>query len=214
MIYHQTMTPLWLNNINHACYIGGNCTFKPLQLEFSAGAVKNAALLKVPMIPPGALDDLTPMTVEITVSNDVSYGGHHAGYVDSDINFGISDGNSFVGFQAMDKGNYNEGNRRYSPCFEAEGVSGKVLTSLQYGPKFSETIKETFYPGKFVFTFKLPEGWGSCQTAQDGGFTRTASFNGRLRPARGLFLEVYKTDANESVAIKFISVVVTRDESK
>jgi len=36
----------------------------------------NVALLKVPMIPAGVLKVFAPLTVEITVANDVSIGGN------------------------------------------------------------------------------------------------------------------------------------------
>ena len=51
VIYHQTMTPTWLEE--HAFYIGSSHTKITEQLTFNAGSVSYAALLKVPMIPAG-----------------------------------------------------------------------------------------------------------------------------------------------------------------
>ena len=80
VIYHQTMTPTWLEA--HASYIDTSRTATAQQLTFNGGSPVNAALLKVPMIPAGFLKPNTPLTVEITVAHDVNIGKVH----DSDIN--------------------------------------------------------------------------------------------------------------------------------
>ena len=80
------MTPSWLEA--HAFYIDSSRTVTDDQLTFTAGSVLDGALLKVPLIPAGACNDLTPLTVEITVANDVRI--EQEG--DSDIRYGISDG--------------------------------------------------------------------------------------------------------------------------
>ena len=66
------MTPSWLEA--HASYIDSSRSLTAAQLTFNAGSKKNPALLKVPMIPAGVLKDSTPLTVEITVANDVNIG--------------------------------------------------------------------------------------------------------------------------------------------
>ena len=82
VIYHQTMTPTWLEA--HASYIDTSRTLTAQQLTFYAGSVTNAALLKVPMIPAGFLKPNTPLTVEIIAAHDVNIGKKH----DSDIRYG------------------------------------------------------------------------------------------------------------------------------
>ena len=84
------------------------------QLTFRASSVKNAALLKVFIIPAGVIRDSSPLTVEITVAHDVSNGQG----ADSDIGYGVSDGIRFIGFEACDKGNYEND----SPCYGVEGL--------------------------------------------------------------------------------------------
>jgi len=83
LIYHQTMTPSWLEA--HASYIDSSRTVTADQLTFNAGSIRNAALLKVPMIAAGVCKDSTPLTVEITVANNVSIGQGP----DSDIRYGV-----------------------------------------------------------------------------------------------------------------------------
>ena len=194
------MTPSWLEA--HASYIDSSRTTTADQLTFNAGSVTNAALLKVPMIPAGVIKDSTPLTVDITVAHDVNIGQG----TDSDIRYGVSDGIRFIGFHTTDKLNYGT----YSPCYGTEGVSGSTLTPTRYEP-IKPKPSDSFYPGQFVFTLKLDERWGSCYTAHDGGFVRTAGYNNRLTLSKGLTLEVYKTDAGERVGIRYIKVAIKQD---
>ena len=202
MIYHQTMTPNWLEA--HASYMDSARSKTTEQLKFNAGSsVTYPALLKVPMIPAGWLQYSAPLTVKIVVSHDVSIGTSY----DGDISYGVSDGVSFVGFDMHDKGEYGS----YAPCFGYEGTSGTILTRRKYINSSSPKPKDSFYPGRFVITLKLDEHWGSCYTAHDGGFVKTAVYNNRLMLNKGLTLEVYKQDRDERVGIKFIEVTVIQD---
>ena len=196
------MTPTWLEA--HASYVDSSRTATAQQLTFNAGSVDNAALLKVPMIPAGVLKVSTPLTVEITVAHDVSIGNT----ADSDIRYGVSDGTKFIGFETPDKGNYGD----HGPCYGIEGVSGVTLSSFRYEP-ITPKPSDSFYPGQFVFTLKLDERWGSCYTAHDGGFVRTAGYNNRLALSKGLTLEVYKSGKAERVGIRFIKVSVIQDDA-
>ena len=71
-MYQQTMTPTWLEA--HASYIDSHRTLTAELLTFNAGSVDNAALIKVPVIPTGAMTDYAPMTLEIPVGGDLSIG--------------------------------------------------------------------------------------------------------------------------------------------
>ena len=202
VVYHQTMTPTWLEA--HASYIDSSRTSTAQQLTFNAGASNHAALLKVPMIPAGVFKASTPLTVEITVANDINIGGKP----DSDISYGVSDGARFVGFLTVDKANYGS----YAPCYGIEGLSGATLTSLKTNP-ITPTPSASFYPGQFVFTLKLDERWGSCFTGHGGGFVRTAGYSNRLILSNGINLMVYKENKHEKVGIKFIKVTIIQDEA-
>ena len=94
------MTPTWLEA--HAWYIDKSRTSTARQLTFNTGKVDNAVLHRVPMIPAGSMNAATPLTIEITVANDVSIGG----VTDSDPRYGVSDGTRFIGFELTDKLNY------------------------------------------------------------------------------------------------------------
>ena len=196
------MTPPWLEV--HASYIDSSRSLTAAQLTFNAGSEENPALLKVPMIPAGVLKDSTPLTVEITVANDVNIGQT----TDSDIRYGVSDGIRMIGFEIRDKGNYGTD----SPCYRVEGYSSRTLKSVLYGP-LKPKPTDSFYPGQFIITLKLDELWGSCYIAHDGGFVRTAGYSNRLMPSKGLTLEVYKTNKGERVGIRFIKVSIIEDDA-
>jgi len=194
------MTPSWLKE--HASYIDRSHSRYKEELRFNANSVSNAALLKVPMIPAGVLKYSARENVVIVVSHEKIIGTNE----DSDIVYGVSDGINFVGFVTHDKGDYPG----YPPCHGIEGSSGATLTGGNY---FTSSTKpsESFYPGQFVFTLKLNERWGSCYTAHDGGFVKTAGYNNRLMLNKGLTLEVYKNGNSEKVGIKFVEVTVIQD---
>ncbi|XP_022788868.1 uncharacterized protein LOC111328657 [Stylophora pistillata] len=196
------MTTSWLEM--YASYIDSSRVLTAAQLTFNAGNVDNAALLKLPMIPAGALRDSMPLTIEITVAHDVGMGQ----VTDSDIAYGVSDSDRMIGFVTNDKGNYND----RSPCRGVEGVSGSTLSSQRYD-SLTPKPSDSFYPGQYVLTLKLDQRWRSCYTAHDGGFVRTAGFNSRLMFSKGLTLEVYKGDKGERVGIRYIKVTIIEDEA-
>ena len=191
------MTPSWLEA--HASYINNFSSSTPEQLTFNKGSPDYAVLLKVLLIPDDILEDSTLVTLKIVVSMDDEIGKKK----DSDPMYGVSDGVSFLGFQMYDKSNYD-----IAPCFGMEGTSGDSLTEItkmDKGPK----PNESFYDGQYVITLKLNEHWGSCYTAHDGGFDKTAGYSKRLLLSRGLTLEVYRGKGPaEIVGIKFIEVTV------
>ncbi|XP_068737504.1 uncharacterized protein [Montipora capricornis] len=203
VIYHQTMTPSWLES--HASYIQEARTSTANQLTFNGGSATYGAVLKVPLISSGVIKVSTPLTVEIVVANDVSIGKS----VDSDIKYGLSDGEKFVGLEACDKANYGS----HAPCYGAEGVSGATISALRHEGWNTDRPSDSFYPGRFVFTLKLNERWGSCYTAHDGGLMKTVGYNNRLILSKGLTLEVYRSGRGERVGIKSIMVTIMQDDA-
>ena len=197
------MTPNWLEA--HASYIDSSRSTTTEQLTFNAGKVDFAALLKVPIIPAGMLQYSSPLTIKVAVSHDVSIGTNH----DSDIFYGVSDGVSFVGFTMVDKYNYAHNN--VAPCYGYEGTSGTTQTNMRSISPTSPRPSDKQYPGQFALTLKLDDRWGSCYTAHDGGFAKTAVYNKRLMLNKGVTLEVYKQNKGEKVGIKYIEVTVIQD---
>ena len=158
-----------------------------------------ATLFKVPMIPVNALQNSTSLTVKIVVSTDVTNGSTD---FDGDMMYGVSNGISFVGFDIVDKNNYDN----FPPCYRSEGVSLiSLVSSSLHKPS------DSFFPSQVVGTLNLNERWGSCYTAHDGGFAKTAVYSKRLTLSKGLTFEVYKHQKHERIGIKFIEVTIIQD---
>ncbi|XP_068704958.1 uncharacterized protein [Montipora foliosa] len=203
VIYHEIMTPSWLEA--HASYMSNARTLTSKQLTFNPIPEKQAALLKVPLISSGVIKVSTPLTAEIVVANNISIGKSEY----SNIRYVVSDGEKFVGIQTFGKNLYDS----YPPCSGVEGVSGATATDLQWTGRSSKP-SDSFYPGRFVFTLKLNERWGSCYTAHDGGFTKTVGYSKRLTLSKGLTLEVYKgVNDGDKVGIKSIMVTIIQDDA-
>ena len=197
------MTPAWIEA--HASYINGSRRQTSEQIIFHAGDVGRVALFKVLMIPVNALQNSTSLTVKIVFSTNVTIGSTDP---DSDVIFGVSDGISFVGFEVVDKNNY----RSYPPCFGTEGVT--TSSRLKAYKRVSSLLPKPnniFYPGQVVGTLNLNERWGSCYTAHDGGFAKTAVYSKRLTLSKGLTFEVYRDEKDERIGIKFIEVTIIQD---
>ena len=199
------MTPTWIEA--HASYINGSHRHTTDQIVFHATDidVTRVALFKVLMIPVNALQISTSLTVKIVFSTNVTIGSTDS---DSDVIFGVSDGISFVGFVVLDKNNY----RTHPPCYGSEGVSSS--SSLKAYKRVSSLLpkpRSSFYPGQVVGTLNLNERWGSCYTAHDGGFAKTAVYSKRLTLSKGLTFEVHKDQKHERIGIKFIEVTIIQD---
>ena len=194
------MTPLWLET--HASFIDADHNTSADQITFNAGLKRDPALLKVPLVAAGVLLDETPLTLKITVANDVSVGQT----LDSDIKYGVSDGINFIGFEAPDRGNYVTN----YPCYGVEATAGETLTKRTSFNRTTPDQVASFYPDQFVFTLKLDKPWGSCFTTQGGGFLKTAEFTKRLMLSHGLALDVYKSSQGERVGIKSIEVTIRK----
>lgn len=200
------MTPLWLEE--YAANISESRFTTADQMTFNASSKDYELLLRVPLVAAGDLGNGTSLTVEITVANDVSIGET----VDSDPNYGLSDGTNFIGFESVDKGNY----LNFAPCFGTQAISGETKTSHEDLEQTTALVPRTsqFYPNQFVFTLalKLDKAWGSCFTAHGGGYIKTVNYTRQLVPSHGLAMEVYKGQKIERVGIKFIKVTVMKTD--
>ena len=197
------MTPSWLKA--HASYIDSSHSITDHQITFSAVSLDFAVLLKVPLVSAGELSDETPLTVEITVANDVSIGKSE----DSDPTYGLSDGTNFIGVITHDLFNHVT----IAPCHGLEGTSGAYLSArVAPNPKNVPMPSDRFFPEEFIITMKLDKLWGSCFTAHDGGFTKTTEYSKQLKVSQGLTLEVYRQGKSERVGIKHIKVTMRKTD--
>ncbi|KAL9954520.1 hypothetical protein ACROYT_G042070 [Oculina patagonica] len=94
----------------------------------------------------------------------------------------------------------------------ADEASSSSSKSLAMDAALKENITN-LQLGLFSITLKLDahENWGSCYSAHEGGFVKTAGYNNRLVLSNGLSLEVYKEDKEERSGINFVEVTVVED---
>ena len=107
------MTPDWL--YKHST-ITKPFTVQPKYLEILAGNNEYERLIQAELIAPNILTVTDSVVVTLTVAMDTVL----ADSSDHDPSFGVSDGDSFVGFQVIDKHNYVD----HTQCYYIEGYSG------------------------------------------------------------------------------------------
>ena len=165
------MTPLWLETL--ASYLDSSSVITANQITFNTGSTDQALLLRIPLVKAGILKERTPLTVEITVANDVSIDQS----IDSDPLYGVLDGTSFIAIQTVDHSSY----RYFYPCHGVQGTSGETYIDREGFDQRSPCQVAKFYREQFVFTFKVEKSWG---TAQGGGFTKTVNYTRQLLPSQ------------------------------
>ena len=201
----MNMTPSWLRAHASFIYINSSHSATADQITFNAGSLKNAALLKVALVADGLLIEGTPLTVEITVAVNATYGQTD----DSDLRLGVSDGSKFIGFEIPDKSNY----RALAPCYGIQAKSGSSLSKIRALANKASNSQPSFYPGMFFLTIKPDRKRGSCliTPAHDGSFNKTVEYSEQLLLSQGLAFEVYKSDKKEKAGIKYVEVRLSRN---
>jgi len=165
--YQQLMTPKWLSK--HATFFG-SYTVQNTYLQILAGVAQQHDF-RVQLVPPGILtgDDCQCVTVKITAAMDTVL----ADSGDHDPIFGISDGEKFIGFIAVDKDNYIDSR----PCYGVEGDSGKnVLVNSVYDNSGPRPASTEGYSSEIKIQIKPCEQWGSCHTEHNGGHVLVANY--------------------------------------
>ena len=199
----MNMTPSWLRA--HASFIYINSSHSADQITFNAGSLKNAALLKVALVADGLLTEGTPLTVEITVAVNATYGQTD----DSDLRLGVTDGSKFIGFEIPDKSNY----KTHAPCYGIQGKSGSSLSKIRALAQNASNSPPSFYPGMFFLTIKPDRKRGFCRItpAHDRSFNKTVEYSEQFLLSQGLAFEVYKSDEKEKAGIKYVEVRLSRN---
>ena len=128
-------------------------------------------------------------TIVITVGLDNS---HPNTPTDHDPYIEISDGSNTNLILMVDRSNYND-----PPCRLFNGIHDNTLVSS--GTKVPATFKLTFTP-----FYK----YGSCETAQEGGYINTGRFNTQLDITKPLYLRVERSDANEQLYYHYFLVEI------
>ena len=190
------MTPDWL--YKHST-ITKPFTVQPKYLELLAGNVQER-LIQAELIAPNILTTTDNVVVSLTVAMDTVLADSR----DHDPIFGISDGTSFVGFIAVDKGNYVS----QVPCYRFEGDStGNILQNVLTDPA-GVRVRSRYYSSEITIQIKPNDQWGSCHTEHDEGHVGINNFQRKLDLTKGLYFEMYRHTSNEQYRIEYIAAEV------
>lgn len=206
VIFQKTLLPADLKE--HASFLNPNAQLKPEQLTFVTNISRSRDLLvEIPLIKKGTFEANAPLTVKLTVANNVSL----ATGIDNDMFYAISDTRHVVGFFLPDTTNY----RGQAPCAGAEGTVGgsasqPVLTNLNRIDFRSPIRANSPYPGRYEMTIKLNDNRGSCYTPQEAGTVKVTSYSNsrRLSLDQKISLAVFKDDDREIYGIHSVDVQV------
>ena len=146
----------------------------------------NEKLLEVSL---GEVD--TRATIIITVGLDNSH--PNTPTVDSDFNIGISDGTTQNLQHIVDINNYPD----YPPCRALNADQDNRLVSN--GTKVPAVIRLIFTP-----FYK----YAACETAQEGGYVNTGTFNDQIDTTKPLLLHVQRDGAGEQYFIRYFKVEI------
>ena len=194
------MTPEWLYKYST---VTKPFTVYPKYLEIPAGKVSHERLIQAELIAPDILTITDSVVVKLTIAMDTVL----ADSSDHDPIFGISDGTSFIGFQALDKGNYPSN----IPCYKIEGdVTNTNLNNVVSDRTGTKVISRA-YSSEITTQIKLNDRWGSCHTEHDEGHVNIVNYQRKLDISKGLYLQMYRADINEKYYIEYTVVEIHFD---
>ena len=181
-LQHSSILVNYLTIEDLATYLHSSFHISGRDMQFTSSGSGYHELMEVPLVGPGQLKSLS---VRITVTLKPVASG-----VDSDPRVGLTDGDKQQLFTFADRSNYPT----YTPCL-ASGNQDNILVPASTPP-----------PAEYSLLFNPFLGYGSCSTAQVGGYVNTATFAQTLDTRRGLTLIVLSADIGEHY--NFTSILV------
>ena len=160
-------------------------------------------MIQAELIAPNVLTATDSVVVTLTVAMDTVLADRR----DHDPTFGISDGSSFVGFQAVDKGNYGD----HSPCYNIEGDATNTNLNNRVRDITGTKVNSRHYSSEITIQIKPNDQWGSCHTEHDEGHVNIVSYQRRLDFTKGLYLQMYRDGTGEKYYIEYIAVDIRFD---
>ena len=175
------MTP---NNLRfYASMMGPTVSINSRVIHVGAGTA-NARFLTVPLT--GSSELTMDSVIRVTV-------GLKPKRVDSDPLIGLSDGTTVNEFIIHDATNYAS----LSPCYIVNGVQEDVRIPRST-PPYSEV----------TLTFQPYRRYGTCRTAQNGGYVNAGTFNAQLDITKGLSLVIRRNNAAEVYDFYYFQVEI------
>ena len=172
------------DNIRYfASYLHSSVDIQDRVIHVGPGSL-NEKLLEVPL---GEIDPRA--TITITVGLDKS---HPNTGTDSDLRVGISDGTIHNVQYLDDVSNYPG-----PPCGPVNGQQDNIQVSTG-----------TPVPAIFKLIFTPFYKYAACETAQEGGYINTMTFNDQIDTSKPLFLRWSRNDAGEEYFVHFFDVEI------
>jgi hypothetical protein len=173
------------NNIRYfASYLHPSADIQDRLTYFGPG-VANEMILEVPL---GEVEPRSTIVISVGLNKS------HLNLQDYDIAIGISDGINNNLHAILDLHNYET----YPPCYPRDHASHDN-NILPAGTPVPPTFRLTFIP-----FYK----YGACETAQEGGYINTGTFNAQIDTSKPLFLRAFRNDATEEYYIHYLKVEV------
>ena len=194
------MTPEWLYKYST---VTKPFTVYPKYLEIPAGKVSLERLTQAELIAPNILTATDSVVVKLTIAMDTVL----ADSGDHDPIFGISDGTSFIGFQAVDKDNYGT----HSPCFNNEGDATNTYLNNRVSKSTGTKVSSRDYSSEITIQIKPNDRWGSCHTGHDEGYVNIVNYQRKLDISKGLYLQMYRDNSHEKYYLEYIVVDIHFD---
>ena len=174
------------DNIRYfASYLDSSVDIQDRVIHVGPGTAANEKFLEVPL---GEIDPQA--TIVVTVGLDKSHPNTPA---DSDLYIAISDGTTENSQTIVDAGNYGN----VPPCRPVSAVHDAVLVS-----------PGTPVPATFKLIFTPFYKYGACETAQEGGYINTATFNDQIDTSKPLFLRAHRGDSGEQFFIHYLGIEI------
>ena len=209
LLYHRFMTPTWL---------GDNAEFNrnlakevaDTHITIPKDTSKYESIFKVPLLPGGVMKK-----EDITVRMLIGVALPDSGSKRDSMSFMISDGNRAIGFQLRDPPQYYQ----EGPYIGIEGEPGRTLTDVSLksppeGTKYWYYYSSRKNPDQFEMVFKPREYWGSAFCCVDQGHKYCTFYDRDLDISKGLSLETYREDPNDTYVLNYIEVWIYEDSPK
>ena len=190
------MTPKWIHS--NAVITGPHALYPQYFVILPTTGVTHQRAIRIQLVAPNILTSTDSVTATVTVAVDVTYASSN----DNDLRIGVSDGRSFIGFEARDT--------EASPCNHFEGDSNTGVLQNIYRI-YSPVVTSQRYSSEIKVQIRPAEQWGSCHTEHDEGYTNVANYQRTLDPSKGFYLEIYREEVHEQYRIKYVEVNVDLD---
>ena len=145
-------------------------------------------LLRVPLAEPGELNPHAIIKVTVAFDPDAATSG-----IDHDPRIGITDGSYYNQFIILDSSSVTSS----SPC-----------VPNGYSSFENNRITELKVAGQATMTFDPFHRFGSCYTAQDGGYVNTAKFTYQMDITKGLDLVIHRGTYSETYNFYYVLVEI------